>query len=222
MKTILKAAMLAAASVAAVAVVPSVASAQAAGGVAVANLDQAVERSNAYVLAVNQIKTTYKPQIDAFDARSRALNAEIQPLAAAFETARKAPNANQAALQTQYAQIQTKQQNAQRELQTMYMPIGRAQAYAEEQVVTKLDGALKAAMRAKNVALVLAPQATVSYQPTVDITNDIITELNRVVQTVSITPPANWQPGGQQAGAAAPAAPGQPAQPPRAPQPQGR
>ncbi len=222
MKTLVKATLLAAASIAAVSVAPIAAYAQAAGGVAVANLDQAVERSNAYVLAVNQIKTTYKPQIDAFDARSKALNAEIQPLAVAFDTARKQPNANQQALQTQLTQLQAKQQNAQRELQGLYAPIGRAQAFAEEQIVQKLDAALKAAMVTKRVALVVSPQATVSYQPAVDMTNDIIAELNKTVASVSITPPANWQPGGQQ-GQGAPAAPAGtvPAQPPR-PQPQGR
>jgi Skp family chaperone for outer membrane proteins len=218
MKIALKAAMLAAASIVAVAVTPTVASAQAAGGIAVANLDQAVERSNAYVLAVNQIKTTYKPQIDAFDARSKVLNAELQPLAVAFDNARKVPNANQAALQTQLTQLQSKQQNAQRELQNMYLPIGRAQAYAEEQVVTKLDAAIKAAMIKKKVALVLAPQAAVSYQPSVDMTSDVVAELNIAVTQVGIVPPQGWQPGGQQGQGAPAAAPAQPAKP----QPQGR
>jgi Skp family chaperone for outer membrane proteins len=219
MKIALKAAMLAAASLTAVSALPTIASAQAAGGVAVANLDQAVERSNAYVLAVNQIKTTYKPQIDAFDARSKALNAEMQPMITAFETARRAPNANQQALQTQAQAIQTRQQSAQRELQQLYLPIGRAQAYAEEQITAKLEAALKSAMNAKRIQLVLQPQATVSFQPSVDITNDIIAALNTTVTQVGIVPPQGWNPGGQQGQGAAPAAPGQPAKPP---QPQGR
>jgi Skp family chaperone for outer membrane proteins len=203
---------------------PAAAHAQATS-IAVANLDQAVERSNAYTLAVAQIKVTYKAQIDAFDARSKALNAEIAPLVTAFQTAQRAPNANQQALQTQAQTIQTRQQNAQRELGTLYQPIGRAQAYAEEQIVAKLDPALKAAMNAKRVGLVLQPQATVSYQPVADITNDIIAQLNTLVPNVGIVPPAGWNPGGQQApGAAAPApaVPGQPAPQPPKPQPQGR
>ncbi|MFM9852631.1 MAG: OmpH family outer membrane protein [Sphingomonadaceae bacterium] len=208
MKTIYKSLLLAAAPIAiAGTVLPTVASAQVTGSIAVASLDEAVQKSNAFVLAVNQIKITYKPQLDAFDARSKVLNAELQPLVAAFQTAQKAPNPNQAALQTQFTALQTKQQNAQKELQGLYAPIGRAQAYAEEQIVAKLDGVLKTTMTAKKVALVLQPQATISYQPTVDITSDIITGLNGVVATVSVTPPAGWQPGGQgQAGAPAAAA----------------
>lgn len=202
MKTILKAAMLAAAPIAIA--VPTLAHAQAVSNVGVANLEEAVQKSNAYVLAINQIKTSYKPQIDAFEARSKVLNAEIQPLVTAFQTAQRAPSPNQAALQTQAQQIQTRQQTAQKELQTLYLPVGRAQAYVEEQIVTKLDAALKAAMVKKRVTLVVAPQATVSYQPGADITADVTAELNTSVPNVGITPPANWQPGGQAAAATAP------------------
>ena len=150
------------------------------------------------------------------------MNGEIQPLVAAFQTAQRAPNPNQAALQTQAQAIQTRQQNAQKELGTLYGSIGRAETYAQEQIAAKLDAALKAAMVKKKVGIVLQPQATISYQPALDITTDIIAELNVAVPSVSIAPPAGWQPGGAQ-GAAAPAAaaPATGTTPPK-PQPQGR
>jgi Skp family chaperone for outer membrane proteins len=218
MKNMFKVALLAAAPVATISMIPASASAQAVSNVAVANLDQAVQGSAAYAAAIAQIRTTYKAQIDSFEARSKALNAEIQPLVTAFQTAQRAPNANQQALQTQAQNIQNRQQAAQRELAGIFQPVSRAQAYVEEQIVSKLDAALKAAMTKKRVTMVVRPEATISYQPTMDITADITTELNTAVPSVSITPPANWQPGGQQqpaAGAAAPAAP-------TPPKPQGR
>jgi Skp family chaperone for outer membrane proteins len=220
MKTFTKALLLAAAPMAAIAALPAVAIAQAAPTVGVANLNEAVEKSNAWVLAANQIKITYKAQIGSFEARSAALNAEIQPLVTAFQTAQRAPAPNQAALQTQATSIQGKQQAAQRELQGLYLPIGRAEAYAQEQIAAKLDAALKAAMTKKKVGIVLQPQATISYQPALDITADIIAELNTAVPSVTITPPANWQPGGAAAGAA-PAAGTAPVAP-TPPRPQGR
>ena len=213
MKMLLKAAMLAAAPIAIA--TPTLVAAQATSNVGVANLDEAVQKSNAYVAAIAQIRTAMKPQIDSFEARSKALNTEIQPLVTAFQTAQRAPNANQQALQTQATAIQTRQQAAQRELQTLFMPVGRAQAYVEEQIVGKLDAALKAAMVKNRVAMVVRPEATISYQPATDITAAITTELNTAVPSVSITPPANWQPAsqaGQQPGAA----------PAPAPRPQGR
>jgi Skp family chaperone for outer membrane proteins len=203
MTKILKAILLASAPVVFAASLPTTASAQAVTNVAVANVEEAVQRSGAFTAAVAQIKTTYKAQIDAFDARQKSLQAELQPLVTAFQTAQRAPNPNQAALQTQATTIQTRQQAAQRELQTLALPFGRAQAYVEEQISGKLEAALKAAMVKRKVSLVVAPQATISYQPAADITGDIVTELNAMVPSVSIAVPANWQPGGQ--GQAAPA-----------------
>lgn len=207
MTKIFKAILRASAPVALAASLPAAVSAQAVTNVAVANVEEAVQRSTAFTAAVAQIKTTYKAQIDAFDARQKSLQAELQPLVTAFQTAQRAPNANQAALQTQANTIQTRQQAAQRELQNLAQPFGRAQAYAEEQISGKLEAALKAAMVKRKINLVVAPQATISYQPAADITNDIVTELNSLVPSVSIAVPANWQPGGQgQAASAAPAA----------------
>jgi Skp family chaperone for outer membrane proteins len=205
MNKIFKAILLASAPVMFAASLPTAASAQAVTNVAVANVEEAVQRSTAFTAAVAQIKTTYKAQIDAFDARQKSLQAELQPLITAFQTAQRAPNPNQTALQTQATTIQTRQQAAQRELQNLALPFGRAQAYAEEQISGKLEAALKAAMVKRKVNLVVAPQATISYQPAADITGDIVTELNTLVPSVSIAVPANWQPGGQGQATAAPA-----------------
>jgi Skp family chaperone for outer membrane proteins len=201
MTKLLKAALIAAALV-----TPALASAQT---VAVADLDGAVQRTTAYTTAVGQIRTTYATQIAQIDARQKALQAEIQPLVTAFQTAQRAPSPNQAALQTQYTTIQQKQQAAQAELQRLSLPVARAQAYVQEQITgadgAKLNTALKAAMTAKGVQLVLAPQAAISYQPTADLTDAIAAELNKTTATATITPPANWQPGAATA-AARPAA----------------
>ncbi len=225
MKILTKALLLAAAPVAAALAVPTIVHAQAAAAateVGVANLEEAVGKSNAWVLAANQIKITYKAQIDAVEARSRVLSGEIQPMVVAFQTAQRAPNPNQASLQQQATAIQAKQQAAQREIGTMSTSFDRATAYAQEQIAAKLDAALKAAMVAKRIGIVLQPQATISYQPARDITNDIVTQLNALVPSVTITPPVGWNPGGQgQAPAAAPAPAPAAATPPK-PAPTGR
>jgi Skp family chaperone for outer membrane proteins len=221
MTKIFKAMLLASLPVVFSVALPTAASAQAVTNVAVANVEEAVQRSAAFAAAVGQIKTTYKVQIDAFDARQKAIQAELKPLVAAFQTAQAAPNANRAALETQANAIQTRQQSAQRELQALAQPFGRAQAYAEEQIGAKLEAALKAAMVKKKVSLVISPQAAVSYQPTADLTGDIVTELNALVPAVSIAVPANWQPGGQGQAAAATATP-KPAPATTTPKPAGR
>ncbi|HYV88977.1 MAG TPA: OmpH family outer membrane protein, partial [Candidatus Polarisedimenticolia bacterium] len=62
---------------------------------------------------------------------------------------------------------------------------------------------LKAAMTAAKVDLVVKPEAAVSYQPAVDITPMVKQQLDTLVPSVSIVPPAGWRPGGQQGGAQA-------------------
>jgi Skp family chaperone for outer membrane proteins len=175
-------------------------------GIAVANPEGAVLQSNAWKAAITQIQTTYKAQLDQAQARQTAVQAELRPLVEAFEKARAAPNANEAALRTQATTIQQREQTANAELQRLTQPVQRARAYAAEQIGAQLQPAVNAAMARKKVTLLLRPEAAVQAAPTTDITADVTTELNRLVPTVSITPPANWQPGGQQAAPAAPAA----------------
>lgn len=205
MKMYLKALALGLAPMTAIALTTAPAVAQSKTGIAVADLQRAVGTSAAYTAARTQMQTTYKPQIDAFNARKTAIDADLKTKGDALQAALTAAgNKPTPAIETQYQQFQQSQQTAQAELQRMGQPIGLANAYVEEQISAKLSDALKAAMTKAKVDLVLSPEATVSYQPTVDITQSVVTELNALVPSVGITPPAGWQPGRQ--GQAAPAA----------------
>ena len=197
-KTLLLAAALAAPGV----FVAGAATAQV-GGVAVADPEAAVANSKAWATARSQIQTTYKAQIDQANSRRQAISTELQPLVDAYQKAAAAPGASEASLRPQATAIQTKEQAGNAELQRLTAPASRAQAYALEQISAKLPDAVSAAVRAKNVSLLLRPNAALFAQPTADITSAITAELDRSVPSVGITPPANWQPGQQQAGAAA-------------------
>ena len=183
-------------------------------GIAVANVEQAVFESNAYTTARTQMQTTYKAQIDAFNARQTAIEADLKAKQTALQTAANAAGGKTTpAIQAQYDAFQKARSDAQAELQRLGQPIAVAQAYVEEQISAKLGDALKAAMTASKVDLVIKPDSAVSYQPSVDITGAVKAQLNTLVPSASITPPAGWRPGGQQQGAAAPAATTQPASP---------
>lgn len=213
MKTIFKAAVLALAPMTAMALATAPAAAQSKTGIAIADLERAVGTSTAYTTARTQMNTTYKAQIDAVTARRTAIEADLKTKGEALQTAINAAGGKPTpALETQYQQYQAQTQTYQQELQRLSQPLTLANAYVEEQITAKLSDALKAAMTKTKVDLVLKPEATFSYQPTVDITAAVVTELNALVPSVGITPPAGWQPGGQrQAGqpAAAPANPNQ-------------
>ncbi|MDB5697020.1 MAG: outer rane family protein [Sphingomonas bacterium] len=176
-------------------------------GVAVADPQGAIAGTRAWATARTQIQTTYKPQLDQADARSKAIQAELQPLVTQFQAAQRAPGATNATLQPQYAAIQAKQQAGQAEIARITAPAERAQAYVIEQIQAKLGEAVQNVVRTRNVSLLVNPQAVLFLQPNADVTPAVTAELDRLIPTVSTAVPAGWQPGQQQAARAATPAP---------------
>lgn len=208
MKAFLKMAALAAG----VALMPVAAHAQAAapaagtnGNIAVLDLEQAVADSAAYKAANAQIQASYKAQITAYQTRETALQAEMQGLQTEIQNLQKA-NTPKATLDAKVAAAQTRARAAQAELQRLALPFARPDAYVQEQIQGKMDQAVKAAMTAKKVGILLKPEAVMAFMGGMNLTPDVVTQLNALIPSASITPPANWQPGqADQQPAAAPA-----------------
>ncbi|MCW1428089.1 OmpH family outer membrane protein [Novosphingobium sp. JCM 18896] len=198
MKTILKS--VAAAGLMLAAATPAIAQAQAAAGplvpgLAVADLDGVVANSHAYKTAQSQRPTTYKPQLDQAEARRKAIVAQVTPLVEKFNKDRAAPTPNQAALQTQAQQIQQIQQAGEQELRQILQPVGMSEAYVQEQIADKLDAAVKAAMAKKKISLLLSPQAVTAFNNNgYNISQDIVNELNTLIPSATLVPPAGWEP----------------------------
>ena len=214
MKTLVKAAALLLAPMTAIAVTAVPAAAQTKSGIAVVDLEEAVAKSTAFTTAMTQMQTTYKPQLDQITARRSAIETDLKTKNDALQAAYKAAgNKSTPALETQFQQLQQAQQTGQAELQRLTQPVALARAYVEQQIVAKLDDALKAATAKTKSEIVFKKAATESFGANADITPAVITELNALVPSVGITPPAGWQPG--QAQGAAAAAPATPAQAPK-------
>ena len=175
-------------------------------GVGSANLEAAVGNAAALKTAETQIQTQYKAQIDAFNARRSAISAEMEPMAREIQTLQANTATPPATLQAKVTAYRTREAAAQRELTPLAAPFQRPLSYAQEQVTAQLDAAIRAAMVAKRIGIIVSPQAVVAIQPAADLTADVTTQLNTLVKTVSVTPPAGWQPGQQQGAAPAPAA----------------
>ena len=171
---------------------PAIAQAKA---VAVVDVRVAAGRSNAFTVASQQIETTYKAQIDQQETRGQTLQAELNVLVAKYnEEAKKTPQ-NQAALQAAAKAVQDKRQAATAELQRISAPIDLAVAYVEDQISVRMNEAIKAAMTAKKVDLLLQPDAVLARENNVDITDAVVAELNKILPSVTITPPAGYKPG---------------------------
>lgn len=192
MKKILVASALAVAtlSVSPIMAVPAIAQAKA---VAVADVRVAAARSNAFSVASQQIETTYKAQIDQQQSRGQTLQAEINVLIAKYNEESKKTPQNQATLQAAGQAVQNKRQAAQAELGQIGRPVELAIAYVEDQISVRMNEAIRAAMTAKKIDLLLNPDAVLARENNVDITDAVVTELNRLLPNVSIAVPAGYQ-----------------------------
>ncbi|GGC41789.1 hypothetical protein GCM10011371_31540 [Novosphingobium marinum] len=164
-------------------------------GIAVANLDAVVASSNAYRTAQQQRQTTYKPQIDAANAKRQQLQTQLQPLATKFNQDRQATNPNQQSLAQQAQNIQRIQEQGQQELQQILQPVALSEAYVAEQLNDQLDQAVKNAMAKRNISLVLTPSAVLAANnQAYNLNQAILDELNTLVPSVQIVPPQGWEP----------------------------
>lgn len=197
------------------------AAAQSVKGVAVVNIQAVIANSTAIRTAEQQRPTTYKAQIDAATAKRTQLQGQIQPLVDKFNVDRQAATPNQTALQQQATTIQQLEQTGSRELQQILAPVALSQAYVQEQVSDKLPTAIENAAKKKSVTLVISPDSVLYADATYNLNQDVLTELNTLIPSAQLVPPAGWLPremreqqaqqaaaAGQQAPAAAtPAAP---------------
>ena len=194
MKKIFVASALAMAALSVSPVVSAPAFAQA-KAIAVADLEGAIRASGAMNTAGQQIQTTYKAQIDQHNSRATTLQAELDVLTARLREEAGKPTPNQTTLQTLNTERQTKQQAAQRELAQIEAPYALALAYAQEQIQLRLNDAVRAAMTARKVDLLLSPEAVLARENSADITEAVVTEINRLIPSVSIAVPQGYQPG---------------------------
>jgi len=168
--------------------------------VAYSDRDAMLGLSGAYKAADAAIKAANKPLLDQIDARGRVIDADLNMLRVKLEADYRA-NPKNPTLQSQADAIQQKQEAGRAEVAKMYEPVDRAYAYVEEQIFAKLPVAVRQAMTKKKVTLLLKRDAVLQDTAGMNLTQDIVNELNVVLPSVSITPPAGWQPGGQQAAA---------------------
>jgi len=163
-------------------------------GIAVANLEAVVANSNAFRTAQQQRPVTYKAQLDAAEARRKAIAGQIQPMIDKFNKDRAA-NVPQATLAQQAQAIQGIQESGQQELQRMLEPVALSEAYVQEQLEDKLDQAVKAAMTKKKISLLLNPQAILAVNNNAyNLNQDILNEINTLVPAAQLVPPQGWEP----------------------------
>jgi len=179
------------AAMAALAALAAVPAAAQVNGIAVADPAIAVAGSQAIQTAYNQIGTTYQAQRTQLEQ----LQQQRAGLIRQFDTNNdgQLSQEEQTAAQANTAVIQ-QVNGLDQQINTVQQPVTLARVYAIEQIAQQLNPAVQQVVQANSIQLILAPAAALFVADAVDVTDEIITQLNTLVPTVSTAAPQGWQP----------------------------
>jgi Skp family chaperone for outer membrane proteins len=160
-------------------------------GVGVTEPAIAIAGSQALQTAYQQIGTTYQAQRTQLEQ----LQQQRDTLVRQFDTdgdgqmsdaEQQAAQANATAVQ----QLTTLDQT----IQQAQAPIQLARIYAIEQIALQYSTAVQQVVTANNISLIISPGSVVYAADAVDVTDEIVAQLNTLVPTVATSVPAGWQP----------------------------
>lgn len=192
--------LLVSASLAAAAILPSTAQAQAMPGaiVAVVDLDRVTSECNACKTAAAALRAQAQSFESRRDALANPLQTEGKSIQAAVEALKgKEPDA---ALKARARAFQAKQQQAEQELTIQQQQIQRNNQYIQKQIADKLGPIYSQVMQRRGANLMVDVTTTLASGASLDVTNDILTALNSALPTIQTTAPAAARPQNQPQG----------------------
>ena len=154
--------------------------------VAVVDTSRIYNECTACRAAQGQLNT----QLQTLRTRAQTLSAPLQTDAQGIQTAVNALNGKQpdAALQQRITSLQQRQNTANQELTRGEQNIRSIQAHVAQQINTRLQPIINQVMQARGAALVVEKGATLAVSPSIDVTGDVLTQLNTALPSVSVTP----------------------------------
>ena len=160
-------------------------------GVAVTDPAVAIAGSQALQTAYTQISTTFQAQRTQLEQLQQQRATAIRQ----FDTNGdgQLSQEEQTAAQANTAVI-TQVQGLDQQINTIQQPITLARVYVVEQLAQQLSPAVQAVVQAQNIQLILNPAATLYIAEAVDVTDDIVAQLNTLAPAVSTAVPEGWQP----------------------------
>lgn len=160
-------------------------------GIGVTDPAIAIATSSALGAAYQQIGTTYAAQRTQLEQ----LQGQRDTLVRQFDTDGdgQLTEAEQQAAQSNASAVQQLQTLDQTINQTQ-APIQLARIYAIEQIAMQYGAAVQQVVTANSVSMILTPASVVYAADAVDLTDEIVAQLNVLVPTVSTSVPAGWQP----------------------------
>lgn len=142
--------------------------------------------------ACRTAQTQLQQQVDQARQRAQQLGQPLQTEGQSLENSLKAlgGKAPDAALQGRIEAFQTRQNTANQELQNRQATIQRNQQFVAQQINTKLDPIIKSVMQSRGANIAVDMQATLATSPSIDVTNDVMAQLNQQLTTINVNAPA--------------------------------
>ena len=187
MRTFLKAAAVAPALLTTMIALAAPASAQKTPAAVIVTVDN--DRILSECNACKSAQAQLQSQAQQLQALQQTLGQPLQTEAEAIQKAAggKAPDA---ALQARIQALQTKENSANQQLQQRQQIFQRNRAYVVEQIQQKIGPIVQQVMQAHGANLALEVGATVAAAATLDVTGEVLTQLNTQLPSVSATAPA--------------------------------
>ena len=149
--------------------------------------------------ACRAAQTQLQTQVTALQQRRTTLGQQIQSEGTPIQTAVNALNGRQpdAALNARIQAFETRQNAAAQEIQRSAATLQSTEAHVNQQIGTRLGPILETIRNTRRAAVVLAKGQTLANDNALDITNEVLTQLNSQLPSVSVTPlPQGQQPAG--------------------------
>jgi Skp family chaperone for outer membrane proteins len=183
------------------AAVPATVSAQRIGPavVAVVDTDRISRECTACQAAARQLQT----QTNTLRTRAQQLQQQLQSAGQPIQTAVNALNGRQpdATLQQRITAYQAQQNTAQQELARTEQNLRSTQAHVNQQIGTRLGPIISTVAQARGATVAVDRSQTLFSAPALDITNEVLAQLNQQLPSVSVTPlpqqPQQQQPQGR-------------------------
>ena len=176
------------AALAALATIPAAAPAQRLGSAIIAVVD--TDRISRECTACRAAQSQLASQGGTLRTRAQQLQTQLQTQGQSLQTAVSALSGRQpdAALQQRITAFQTQERNAQQELQRSEQNLRSIQAHVQQQIGARLVPIINTVMQSRGANVVVDRGATLAASPALDITNDVLAQLNQQLPSVSVTP----------------------------------
>jgi len=176
------------AAVAATALLPAAAQAQRAPAAVVVVVD--TDRIGRECTACRAAASQLQSQENALRTRAQTLQTQLQNEGKPIQQAVDALNGKQpdAALRARITAFEGKQRSAQQELGTAQRNLQSTQINVNQQIGARLATIIGTVAQQRGANLALTKDSTAWAGPAVDVTNDVLAQLNQQLPSVSVTP----------------------------------